>query len=162
MRQFVLIAPLLALALAACGSHASDQTTVTLNTDEGGANIVAEGGHARATVNLPGFSGSFKIPKLHIKAENVDFHGVHLYPGSDVTAMNLATGDESGAMKLSFESPAKPEVVREWFQQRLNGAGYSVKDSPTGLAGTDPEGKDFRLDLTPVGGDKSRGVITAS
>ena len=97
-------------------------------------------------------------------------NGVRLYPGSTISTMNIdahdsgkaGKDDDSGTVKVSFASPAAPGVVRDWFQQKLSAAGFTVSVSGNGLVGTTDEKKPFRLDLTPDGADKSKGTITVS
>ena len=50
--------------------------------------------------------------------------------------------------------------MRAWFEEKLNAAGFHVKADGTGLSGTTDENKPFSLDLSPVGADHAKGVIT--
>ena len=168
MPRIILAAAFLALPLAACGGHDDkDGTTIQFNADGADGNV--SGGmdaSGKIAIDAPGFSGSLKLPKLHLAADDFDMNGVHLYPGSSVTGMNINAhdkgegGDSDGAVTVSFTSPANPDTVRGWFLDRLNKAGFSIKPDGTGLSGFTDDKKPFRLDLSPDGADKAKGIIT--
>ena len=153
-----------ALALSACDS--SDGTSVTLNaSDNDGNGVVAlasNGQTGQVALNIPGFSGKINLPKFHLDGDNVDFNGVHLYPGSKVTGMNIDANHGDGAVRIAFDSPADPAKVRDYFQTKLAGAGFTLHADGSGLAGTTDENKPFKLELQPDGGDHAKGVITVS
>jgi hypothetical protein len=69
---------------------------------------------------------------------------------------------DGGTVRVSFASPASAGTVRDWFQQKLSAAGFTLSASGNGLTGTTNEKKPFKLDLTPDGADKSKGTITVS
>lgn len=160
IRPLLLALPL--VLLAACDG-AKDGTSITLNGDDG--NVTASiGNSGQMAVSVPGFSGSIKLPKLKLDSDNFDMNGVHLYPGSSISGMNIdahnkAGEDSDGQVRVSFESPAQPGAVRDWFQQKLNAAGFKVAPNGSGLSGTTDEDKPFKLDLAPEGSDKARGTI---
>jgi hypothetical protein len=158
------LAPATLLLLAACGRHDDAGTSITFNSDEGSGNIVADGGGSRASIRFPGLSGTIKLPRIQMKADQVDLNGVHLYPGSTVTSFNIdahGDSDESkGAVQLSFDSPADPAKVRDWFANRLPAAAFVVHPEGAGLAGKTDDGKPFRLELAPGTHGHARGTIT--
>ncbi|WP_156363701.1 hypothetical protein [Sphingomonas sp. Leaf357] len=158
----ILVAP-----LAACDSG-KEGTSISINTTDADGNMIAgvDGKTGQVSLNVPGFSGKIKMPKIKLDADNFDMNGVHLYPGSTISGMNIdakdgAGGDEdSGTVKVSFSSPATPDTVRGWFLEKLNsGAKFNVKASGSGLTGTTDEGKPFTLNLSPDGAAKSKGTI---
>lgn len=147
------------LALAACAK--SDGTSVTINSSDGNTVASMNGNSGEVALNVPGFSGKITLPKVQVNAEHFDLNGVHLYPGSTIQSLNVAAGkNDGGAVRVAFTSPASPQVVRDWLMQRLNKADFTLVASGQGLAGTTDENKPFRLDLTAIGADKSRGVMT--
>jgi hypothetical protein len=171
MNRALSIAAACALPLAGCGAHGNgnDQgTTISLNANGSDGNVVAgiDGKSGDMAINAPGFSGKISLPKIHLDASNFDMNGVHLYPGSTISGMNIdahdhgAGSDDDGTVKVTFESPARPDTVRAWFEGKLNGAGFHVKADGTGLSGTTDEQKPFSLELSPAGGDHAKGVIT--
>lgn len=154
MRALVVLA-LLAAPLAACGAKDGD-TAISINGTEDG----------KFAVKVPGFSGSLKLPKLKLDANNVEFNGVHLYPGSTVSTFDLnASGDDkeggNGKVRIGFESPADPATVRDWFAERLGKVGFTLKAQGNSLVGTDDEKKPFRIDLEPAGAGKAKGMVIA-
>jgi hypothetical protein len=171
MTRALLIATLCALSLAGCGGHGGGNeqgTTISLNATDSNGTVVAgvDGKTGDMAINAPGFSGKINLPKIHLDASDFDMNGVHLYPGSTVSGMNIDAhdrgqgSDNDGTVKVTFESPAKPDTVRAWFEEKLNAAGFQVKADGTGLSGTTDEKKPFSLDLSPVGADHAKGVIT--
>lgn len=164
----ILAASLLFLPLAACDSG-KDGTTIQFNSTDSDGNVTVggvDGKTGQVSINAPGFSGSLKLPKLHLDASNFDMNGVHLYPGSTISGMNIdahdkaGSSDDDGIVKVSFASPAKPDTVQAWFLDRLNKAGFSVKSDGTGISGMTDDKKPFQMDLSPDGSDKAKGTIT--
>lgn len=155
MRALVPLA-LLIVPLVAC-SDKGDDTAIRYD---------GNGTDGNFSINVPGFSGKMKLPKLKLDASNVEFNGVHLYPGSTVSSFNLdALGDGKdegkGKVRIGFESPADPAVVRDWFAERLGKVGFTLKAEGNSLVGTDDDKEPFRMDLEPAGAGKSKGMVTA-
>ena len=158
---------LLAVPLTACDDSKTG-TSISINSTDPDGNVVAsmDGNTAAVSINAPGFSGKLNLPRIRLDAEDFEMNGVHLYPGSTISGMNVEardggkTGDDDGTVRVSFASPASPATVRDWFQQKLNAAGFTVAPSGTGLTGTTDEKKPFKMELTADGSDKSKGVIT--
>jgi hypothetical protein len=160
MTRTVLPAALMlaALMLAAC-NKGEEGTSVSLQADNGQVSGALDGKTGQLKIDVPGFEGSIRLPKMNIDATNVDLNGVKLYPGSKVS--NVELGDAAGGgMKLSFEAPAAAATVRDWLGQRLNKAGFHVRVDGEALTGTTDEDKPFRLDMRPDGGARSQGTIT--
>jgi len=166
MLRTLAAAAVLAATLSACNDSKTG-TSISINSTDSDGNLVAsmDGNTGAVAVNLPGFSGKLNLPKVHLDADDFEMNGVHLYPGSTISGMNVEahdTGkaDDEGSVRITFASPAAPDTVRDWFQQKLNAAGFTVAPSGTGLTGTTDEKKPFKLDLTADGADKAKGVIT--
>jgi hypothetical protein len=160
---FCLVA--LALPLAACGSQNRDEgTTITLNASDADGNVTAamDGETGKVSLDLPGFSANIDLPKIQLDASDFDLNGVHLYPGSQITTVNIDGKNDNGAVRIGFDSPAAPETVRDWFAPRLKDAGFTVRTEGTGLAGTTDEGKPFGMALVPADGGHTTGTITLS
>jgi len=161
---------LLTATLSACDGS-KDGTTISFNSTDSDGNVVAsmDGNSGAVAINAPGFSGKIKLPKIHLDSKDFDMNGVHLYPGSTISAMNIdahsggkSDDDDNGTVRVSFASPASAATVRDWFQQKLSAAGFTISASGDGLVGTTNEKKPFKLDLAPDGADKSKGTITVS
>jgi hypothetical protein len=151
------------LPLAACDGGKG--TSISINASDGDGNVVTSvdaGGNA--TIDLPFFKGKVSIPKLKLDASNFDMNGVHLYPGSTISGVNVdaqdgPAKDDNGTVRLSFNSPAAPATVRDWFKDKLNATGFKLQANGNGLTGTTDDDKPFTLDLTPDGTDRAKGVI---
>jgi hypothetical protein len=171
MRQF-LIAPLVALALTACGSNADDGKTGTdISIDavsEKGNPIKAssDGKTGEVAIDLPGFKANIAMPKINLDADNFDIDGVKLYPGSKVTSMKveaLSGKKDNGNVRISFDAPAAPDVVKAWFLEEISGnKKLTVSATATGLTGTNEDGDPFTLDLQPGEAGHSIGSIAIS
>ena len=149
----------LSLSLAACGSH-DRGTSIAINADGGNTLAAVDGGSGEVKLDLPGLEGKFKLPKVKLDAANFDLNGVHLYPGSTIDNVDIANVGKDGDVKIAFTSPTTPGLVRDWFQQRLSKAGFTLHPDGAGLAGTTEEDKPFRLDLAEAGGGRAKGTIT--
>ncbi len=171
MRQF-LIAPFFALALTACGSNADDGKTGTdisidAVSDEGNPiKASSDGKTGEVAINLPGFKANIAMPKINLDADNFDIDGVKLYPGSKVTSMKveaLGGNKDSGNVRISFDAPAAPDVVKAWFLEKMSdNKKFAVSTTPTGLTGTNKDGDPFTLDLQPGEAGHSIGSIAIS
>lgn len=162
MRPSLILLSALALPLAGCNDKPGASITLNASDDDGGVRMASNGQTGEVAVNLPGFSGKLKMPKLHLDGDDVELNGVHLYPGSKVTAMNVDAARDEGVVHIAFDSPAAPAAVRTWFQGKLTGAGFTLHTEGNGLAGRTDEGKPFRLELQPDGDGHAKGTITVS
>lgn len=155
MRALVLLA-LLAAPLAACGDKDGDSAI----------SFSGNGTDGNFAIKVPGFSGNLKLPKVKLDASNVEFNGVHLYPGSTVSSFNLDASSEAdsekgnGKVRIGFDSPADVATVRDWFAERLGKVGFTLKTEGNSLIGTDDEKKPFRIDFEPAGAGKSKAMVT--
>lgn len=161
-----LLCALALVPLAACGDG-KEGSSFSINTADadGNASGASIDGKGQATIDTPFFKGKVTLPKLKLDASSFDMNGVHLYPGSTISSMNVdVTGksDEKhdGRVRVAFDSPAAPTEVRDWFEKKLTAAGFKLTAKGSALTGTTDEDKPFTLDLTPAGADKSRGIIT--
>lgn len=160
MMRSLFLASLGSLALAGCDRSGSDKgTSVTINADGGNVLGAVDGKSGEMKIDVPGFSGQIKLPKVQLDATNFDLNGVHLYPGSTIDAMNITGSGDNGGVQVRFTSPASPDTVRNWFQERLNKVGFTLKSDAKGLTGTTDEHKPFRLDLTGDGVNRAEGTI---
>jgi hypothetical protein len=162
LRPMMLGLTFAALALGGCDNKQG--TSFTFNTSDGNGTVaLADNGQTgQVALNVPGFSGKINLPKFHLDGDDVEFNGVHLYPGSKVTGMNIDAGHDDGTVHIAFDSPADPASVRDYFQSKLSGAGFTLHADGDGLAGTTDEHKPFKLELQPDGAGHAKGMITVS
>ena len=66
---------------------------------------------------------------------------------------------DAGNVRVAFTSPAAAATVRDWLQQRLTKAGFTLSADRAGLTGKTDDGKPFALRLTDEGASKSSGTI---
>lgn len=154
------------LALSAC-NRSDEGTTVSINADGGNVLGAINGETGEMKIDVPGFQGSVKLPKIKIDSSNFDLNGVRLYPGSSIRNLNIVGNektdhDTGGGLRVAFASPANPAIVRDWFAERLGKVGYKVHSEGANLIGTTDENKPFRLELAPDGADKATGTIVIS
>lgn len=155
MRRSLLLplAPL--VLLAAC--HKNDEgASIAVTTGNGSGGSMDAGGKVK--IDTPLFQGTFKVPEVKLDAKNFDIDGVHLYPGSKISAVNVDAAQGDGRVVVRFDSPAAPAAVRDWLATEFKKAGKSVETAGEGLKGKDDEGKTFTIDLTPAG-DATSGTI---
>jgi hypothetical protein len=162
VRPMMLGLTLAALTLGGCDDKQG--TSFTFNTSDGNGTmaLVDNGQTGQVALNVPGFSGKINLPKFHLDGDDVEFNGVHLYPGSKVTGMKIDAGHDDGTVHIAFDAPADPARVRDYFQGKLNGAGFTLRANGRGLTGTTDEHKPFKLELQPDGDGHAKGMITVS
>lgn len=171
MTRSIILAVLLAAPLAACGDG-KEGTSISINSSDAGGNINADvdGKSGKVSIDTPMFKGKLTLPKLDLGSDNVELNGVHLYPGSKVTTMNIAAvgsdkdengKDDDSTVKIVFDSPADPATVRDWFAEKLGKADFTLAKEGMSLVGTDDDKKPFRLDLVAAANGHATGTITA-
>lgn len=159
-------APALSLVLLAACGRADDAPSIVVNTGDGALTGTIGGNASEMKIDLPGLKGSVSLPKVRFDAGDFDLNGVKLYPGSHIEGVSIGDGrgdgrggdGKNGGVRISFASPAAPDIVRGWFKARLANAGYTLSDDGRTLSGTTDEAKPFRLELVPQG-DGAKGTI---
>ena len=156
-----------ALALAACGEHDGNSTSISFsgNSSDGAVSGgIDSSGNLKIDTN--GFKADLKLPKFSVDASNFEMNGVHLYPGSTISSINVNGGDDgkdngkdSGKVRVAFTSPASAATVRDWLKERLGKAGFTLSADGAGLTGKTDDGKPFALKLSDQGATKSSGTI---
>lgn len=157
MRALMILA---LIGLAACDDKGAG-TDISIRGADGNLVGGADGKTGEIKVDVPGFEGSIKLPKIKLDADSVDLNGVKLYPGSTIQGVDIADGKGAGeaGMRLRFESPAAAATVRDWFGERLGKAGFAVTPDGQGLTGKTNEGEPFRLEMRGDGTQRSTGTI---
>lgn len=166
MRYAPLLLLVATLPLAACDGGDGNGTQISIRTEGGDGNVTASADeNGSMAIKLPGFEGKIKLPPLQIKAEDFEVNGVKLYPQSRIVTMDVNARDDGkdnkdqGTVRLAFESPARLETVRHWFQDQMAKHSFHVQQSGTGLSGTTDEGDPFTLTLTPGEGERTKGTL---
>lgn len=157
----------IALALAACGGRDGDSTSISFSSNDSDGNAVTGGIDKDGNIKIDssGFKADVKIPAIKLDAGDFDMNGVHLYPGSAITSMNVDAQDgkgkdeSKGKVTLAFTSPAAPATVRDWLNERLTRAGYKLSVAGNGLTGKTDDDQNFTLKLDEDGVGKSKGSI---
>ncbi len=149
---------LVALGLSAC-DRPNQGTSISINGSDGETLASVDGKSGEVKLALPGFQGAFKLPKVSLEADNFELNGVHLYPGSKIRNVDVGNGRDK-AFTMTFDSPADPATVRDWFHDKMSDADFTLTDQGGALIGKTAEEKPFRLDLRPAGSDRSTGTIT--
>lgn len=172
MRFAFLIPPI--LLLAACGQDekAKDGPEISINAgdEHGGVQITSsKDGGGKVKIGGDGVDIDINVPDFvdFDVTGDFDIDGVKLYPGSQVTTVNVDANDKDGArkavVKLGFTSPVAPTKAADWMAGEF--AKKSVKVTRTGdtLAGKDKDGSDFTINFGPDGAtSKGEVLITKS
>jgi len=156
-----------ALALAACGENDGNSTSISFsgNSSDGAVSGgIDSSGNLKIDTN--GFKADLKLPKFSVDANNFEMNGVHLYPGSTISSINVNGGNDDkdegkdpGKVRIAFTSPATAATVRDWLKERLGKAGFMLSTDGAGLTGKTDDGKPFALKLSDQGANKSSGTI---
>jgi hypothetical protein len=174
-------AAVLALLLTGCGKK--DETVAEAPTAEewdadakdtkGAGGDVAIDANTRTgemEIRLPGgFEAKVKMPEgmaadMASKAD-FDIDGVGRYPGSRIETVNVRAGKREGGkdglVELGFTAPAAPEVVADWYEERLKAKGHTVSRDGDTLSGTMKDGEAFTMRLDRKG-EGTSGLMTIS
>jgi len=159
MRLAFLVPPMMLLAACGQGEDKKDATQVSINAGgaDGGVQITTGKDGGRLKIGGEGVDIDMKIPDfvdLDVTGD-FDIDGVKLYPGSNVTTVNVDANDKDGAGKatvqLGFTSPAAPAKAADWMAGEFAKKGVKVTRSGDALAGTDKDGDDFTINFAPDG-----------
>ena len=160
MRFAYLIAP--TLLLAACGQEEksdakSDTPDVSINAGGGGVKIRSSTDGSKISIGGKDVAINIDVPDfvdLDIESD-FDIDGVKLYPGSEVTRVNIDANDRKGgdtaAVKLGFTAPAAPGVAADWMADEFAKKGIRVTRSGDTLTGRAKDGDDFTIRFSPDG-----------
>jgi hypothetical protein len=162
------------LLLAACGQEekAKDSPEISINAGDGKGGVrisTSKDGGGKVKIGGDGVDIDINVPDFvdFDVTGDFDIDGVKLYPGSQVTNVNVDANDKGSAktavVKLGFTSPAAPAKAADWMAGEF--AKKSVQVSRTGdtLAGKDKDGNDFTIKFGPDGAtSKGEVLITKS
>ncbi|MES2097671.1 MAG: hypothetical protein V4459_13010 [Pseudomonadota bacterium] len=151
-----------ALALAACGDKdGNDSTQFSFNANDSEGAVTGGIDNGTLKIDAPGFKADIKVPKIALDANDFDMNGVHLYPGSKISSLNVDGGKDKDddKVRVAFTSPASATTVRDWLKERLGKASYTLSTAGNGLTGKTEDGKPFKLELNDDGAGKSKGTI---
>ena len=170
MRLAFVIPPM--MLLAACGSEekkTGDGTEVSINAEGDGGGVKIRTGKDGGKISIGGEGAAINIDvpdfvDLDIEGD-FDIDGVKLYPGSNVTTVNVDASDKGGADKarveLGFTSPAAPAKAADWMAGEFAKNGVKVTRSGDTLAGKTKDGEDFTINFGPDGANaKGKVLIT--
>ena len=170
MRLAFLIPPM--MLLAACGSEekkTGDGTEVSINAEGDGGGVKIRTGKDGGKISIGGEGAAINIDvpdfvDLDIEGD-FDIDGVKLYPGSNVTTVNVDANDKGGVDKarveLGFTSPATPAKAADWMAGEFAKNGVKVTRSGDTLAGKTKDGEDFTINFDPDGANaKGKVLIT--
>ncbi|HWV60175.1 MAG TPA: hypothetical protein VN034_05955 [Sphingopyxis sp.] len=167
MRLAFLIPPM--MLLAACGSEErkSEGTEVSINAEGDGGGVKIRTGKDGGKISIGGEGAAINIDvpdfvDLDIEGD-FDIDGVKLYPGSQVTKVDVNASDKAGAdkatVKLGFTSPAAPTKAADWMAGEFAKKGVTVTRSGDTLAGKDKDGADFTIKFAPDGANAKGEVL---
>lgn len=162
----------LAAVLAALGgcSQAEEATPITINaaTDNGTATVAAMDRDGRLRIDTPVLKAELKLPRIAVDAGDLDLDGMSLFPGSRIAGIAVegdrGDGDQAaakGQVRISFDAPAGPDAVRNWFVEETRRAQFNVQADGAALVGTTADGSPVRLEFaTGEVPGRTRGVVT--
>ena len=156
------------LALAACDGRSSGDNgtmlSITAKGENGSDVAINTDGSGKVNVNIPGFSASVNLPKVALDHGNFDIDGVKLYPGSTVSSIKVDAArndsDRRSDVSVAFRSPAKPDVVRDWFKKAFHDKSVAVRDTGAAtLDGVSRDGDAFQMTFAPEGTGATAGTV---
>lgn len=168
MRLTFLIPPM--MLLAACGSEEkkSEGPEISINAgdEHGGVQISSsKDGGGKVKIGGDGVDIDIDVPDFvdFDVTGDFDIDGVKLYPGSQVTTVNVDATDRNGVdkavVKLGFTSPAAPAKAADWMAGEFAKQGVKISRTADTLAGKDKDGADFTIKFGPDGGNSKGEVL---
>jgi hypothetical protein len=157
MSHYRFISMLIGLGvLSACNDP--DERRVSAQNDNGSdLSMSIDGGNNGASPKV-----SLGLPSLKLNNPDVDIDGVKLYPGARVTGVDISgeDGRSEGGMTIRFISDAAPDKIRDYYLAAFMAKGLTATVTRGGIAGTDHDGKPFRIDLVAQdGAPGTRGTV---
>ncbi|HEY1124720.1 MAG TPA: DUF4230 domain-containing protein [Sphingobium sp.] len=157
MSHYRFISMLIGLGvLSACNDP--DEHRVSAQNDNGiDLSMSVDGGNDGANTKV-----SIRLPSLKLDNPDVDIDGVKLYPGARVTGVDISgeDGQSEGGMTIRFISDAAPDEIRDYYLGAFMAKGLTATVTRGGIAGTDHDGKPFRIDLVAQDGAAgTRGTV---
>ncbi|MGN6692093.1 MAG: hypothetical protein ACTHJU_14230 [Sphingopyxis sp.] len=168
--RFAFLIPTIIL-LTACGQaeERKDKTEVSIDAgdEHGGVHITAGKDGSRIKIGGDGAGIDMKVPDfvdLDIEGD-FDIDGVKLYPGSNVTTVNVDANAKDGTdrakVELGFTSPAAPAKAAGWMAGEFARKGVQVTRTGDTLAGKTKDGDNFTISFAPDGANaKGKVLIT--
>ena len=151
MQRLIVLATLLAVTACSEGQPAGNAAARVADVPARRTDVVIPNGMARCDVKTA--------------LADAGLREVGLYPGSTITQYlcqpaNDGAGDVNrGRFIISFKSPAKAIIVRDWLRPRLAKAGMPASNDGAGLRGKDADGAPYRVRLLDDGQGGSTGMI---
>lgn len=164
----------LVLATAACGERASERSDgwdekrpVQAKGEAPGTAFALRADRATGAVEmaLPGAKLSLDLPAEVLKAGDFDIDGVKLYPGSTLEALDVkafegvAKGGQDGKVRIAFQSPAAPEVVRAWMLSSTADKERPLRAAGDALVGATKDGDAYAIRFAAADAGRTRGEI---
>ena len=154
------------LAATACTAQDdTDNVTASINLSGDSLNgsavaITSDSDTGKMSLKVPGFEAKLDVPAAIMGKSNFDIDGVKLYPGTKVTGVNVNANDNTGSVRIGFDAPAAPAMVKAWFAKAFADNGMTVTQSDSGLVGTDKDGSPFAMAFSAKGSGATTGQIT--
>ncbi len=173
MRFAFLIPPMMLLAACGQSEEKKDTPEISINAGDGKGGVQISSnkdGSGRLKIGGDGVDIDMKIPDfvdLDVEGD-FDIDGVKLYPGSNVTTVNVDARDNGGSgdkatVELGFTSPAAPAKAADWMAGEFAKKNIQVQRAGDTLRGTTKDGDDFKIDFGPDGANaKGKVTITKS
>ena len=167
MRFAFLIPPMILLAACGQAEDKKDKTDVSINAgdEQGGVHITAGKDGSRIKIGGDGAGIDMKVPDfvdLDIEGD-FDIDGVKLYPGSNVTTVNVDAnakdGSDNAKVELGFTSPAAPAKAAGWMAGEFAKKGVQVTRTGDTLAGKTKDGDNFTISFAPDGANAKGKVL---
>ena len=167
MRFAFLIPPMILLAACGQAEDKKDKTEVSINAgdEQGGVHITAGKDGSRIKIGGDGAGIDMKVPDfvdLDIEGD-FDIDGVKLYPGSNVTTVNVDAnakdGSDNAKVELGFTSPAAPAKAAGWMAGEFAKKGVQVTRTGDTLAGKTKDGDNFTISFAPDGANAKGKVL---
>ncbi|WP_422059193.1 hypothetical protein [Sphingopyxis sp.] len=169
MRLAFLVPPMMLLAACGQSEEKKDAPQISINAGDGKGGVQISSnkdGSGRIKIGGDGVGIDMKIPDfvdLDV-AGDFDIDGVKLYPGSNVTTVNVDARDngdsgDKATVELGFTSPAAPAKAADWMVAEFAKKNIQIQRAGDTLRGTTKDGDDFTIKFGADGAN-TKGDVT--
>jgi len=163
MRRSIILLALPLLGLAACEMKVGGEEEANKGSN---TSVATEKSHV--SLDIPGFSAKVDIPAFDADGEDMDVDGIKLYPGSQVTGVDIKadgkTENGKGSVRIGYASADTPEKLQAYYEAAAKENGFTTaaptkEGQATVLNLTSKEGKALHIAIEPHA-TGSKGVLT--
>lgn len=104
---------------------------------------ISAGDNGQVSFTLPFGHGEVKLPEGMFANGHFDIDGVKMIPGGTVRGFNVDAGEQGATVRVAFNAPKSPDVVRAYFLDQFRKRGDAAAQSGNAVSGRTRDGESF-------------------